>query len=164
MARQDPTAGRDFSWLIEHIQRYASDPVAAHDWDASSNDAASATGLHPTLFLTTVGRKTGARRSIPLLYQPCGEGFLVIASKGGTDTHPAWYANLLANPSCEVAAGRFSCTATARTLAGEERQSYWDWMVRFWPDYTVYQSRTTREIPVVVLAVDTVDLSPTSTS
>ena len=156
MADNDPTAGRDLRWFIEHIQRYMTDPVAAHDWDASTNPQARASGLHPTLFLATTGRKTGERRSIPLLYQPTGDGFIVVASKGGTDAHPAWYANLLANPECEVTAGSFVCTATARTLTGDERQPYWEWMVRFWPDYEVYQSRTAREIPVVVLKVDTV--------
>ena len=159
MSNQNPTEGRDLSWYFDHHQRYTTDPVAAHDWDASSNPQARATGTHPTLFLTTTGAKTGLRRSTPLLYQPCGEGFVVVASKGGTDAHPGWYFNLLADPNCEVVAGSLVCTATAKTLAGDEREPFWESMVRFWPDYEVYQSRTTRQIPVVVLRIDNVQLS-----
>lgn len=159
MATQSPTDARDLNWFFDHIRQYATDPVAAHDWDASTNPQATAEGLHPTLLLTTIGRKTGERRSIPLLYQPVGEGFVVIASKGGTDVPPAWYSNLLAYPQCEVVAGKFTCTTTARTMTSDKRQPYWEWMVRFWPDYKVYQSRTKRELPVVLLTVDTVCLT-----
>jgi len=149
---------RDISWLFEHIALYKTDPMRAHDWDAASNPQATAAGLHPTLLLTTRGRKSGGYRSIPLLYQPCGEGFVVIASKGGTDEQPEWYKNLLAHPGCSVDAGRLTCSATAKTLTGERRQQYWDWMVRFWPDYELYQSRTSRELPVVVFELKDVSL------
>lgn len=158
MTDQSPTEERDIRWFIEHIQRYMTDPITAHDWNASTNPQAQATGLHPTLFLTTTGRKTGERRSIPLLYQPFGGGYIVVASKGGTDSHPAWYTNLLAKPECEVVAGNLVCTATASTLTSDKRQPYWEWMVRFWPDYEVYQSRTAREIPVVLLTINAVRL------
>jgi len=154
----DDTSQRDLSWFFKHIFEYTSDPVKAHDWDAGTNPQASAVGLHPTLLLTTLGRKSGEERSIPLLYQPCGEGFMAVASKGGTDEHPQWYKNLLAEPECKVVAGSLSCKVTATTLQGARRQEYWDWMVRFWPDYEVYQSRTSREIPVVVFVINEVSL------
>ncbi len=139
---------RDYSWLREHTELYLNNPERAHDWDATP---VGGSGLVPTLLLTTVGRKSGERRPTPLLYQPTGTGFVVVASRGGSDHHPAWYLNLLAHPSCEVQVGRFSYTATARVLSSDEREPYWDWMVRFWPDYVRYQARTDREIPVVVL-------------
>ncbi len=139
---------RDYSWLREHTQRYLNDPEGAHNWDASP---VGGSGLVPTLLLTTTGRKSGERRPTPLLYQPTGSGFIVVASRGGADFHPAWYLNLLENPECEVTVGRFGYTATARTLSSEERPAYWEWMTRFWPDYLAYQARTDREIPVVIL-------------
>ena len=153
------TEPRDLSWFFEHIVQYSTDPVRAHDWDAATNPQATAEGLHPTLLLTTRGRRSGENRSIPLLYQPCGEGFVVVASKGGTDEDPEWYKNLLAEPQCQVVAGCLTCKATANVLTGERRMAYWRWMVRFWPDYELYQSRTLREIPVVVLAINEVTLA-----
>lgn len=149
-----PTRLLELSWLQEHTARYLEDPVAAHDWDASPVGGA---GLVPTLLLTTTGRASGKLRSSPLLYQPCGSGFVVVASKGGSNRHPEWYRNLLADPRCTVQAGKFRYAAAARTLDGEQRSAYWDWMVRFWPDYEAYQSRTTREIPVVILDAERID-------
>ncbi len=137
-----------YAWLKEHTALYLQDPERAHDWDAA---VVGGTGLVPTLLLTTVGRKTGEPRPTPLLYQPTGTGFIVVASRGGADHHPAWYLNLLAEPACRVQVGRFRYTATARVLSTGQRESYWEWMVRFWPDYANYQARTEREIPVVVL-------------
>ena len=138
----------DYSWLREHTALYLRDPERAHDWDATP---VGGSGLVPTLLLTTVGRHSGERRPTPLLYQPTGTGFIVVASRGGSDHHPAWYLNLLANATCEVQVGRFGYTATARVLSSEERGPYWERMVRFWPDYGNYQARTSREIPVVIL-------------
>ncbi len=142
------TEPRDYSWIREHTALYLQDPERAHDWDATH---AGGTGLVPTLLLTTVGRKSGEQRPTPLLYQPTGSGFVIVASRGGSDHHPAWFLNLLANPDCEIQVGKFRYTATARVLTSEERGPYWEWMVRFWPDYANYQARTEREIPVVIL-------------
>ena len=139
---------RDYSWLQEHTALYLEDPERAHDWDATP---VGGTGLVPTLLLTTTGRKSGNKIPTPLLYQPTGSGFIVVGSRGGSDLHPAWYLNLIANPECEVQVGRFSYRATARVLASEERAAYWEWMTRFWPDYENYQARTDREIPLVIL-------------
>lgn len=139
---------RDYAWLKEHTALYLEDPERAHDWDSTP---VGGNGLVPTLLLTTVGRKSGDRRPTPLLYQPTGTGFVVVASRGGSDHHPAWYLNLVANSACELQVGRFRYTATARVLGSDERADYWDWMVRFWPDYENYQARTSREIPVLIL-------------
>lgn len=141
----------DVPWLQEHTALYKRDPIAAHDWDATP---VGGTGLVPTLLLTTTGRTSGEPRSTPLLYQPCGEGYLLVASKGGSHHHPEWFKNLQRQPACAVQAGKFSHQATARVLEGEERARYWEWMARFWPDYETYQSRTDREIPVVLLSVN----------
>ncbi len=138
----------DVSWLQQHTAKYLEDPVAAHDWDATP---VGGTGLVPTLLLTSTGRTSGEPRSTPLLYQPCGRGFVVVASKGGSHSDPEWYKNLLANPRCHLQVGKFQYAAVAETLEGAEREAYWAWMARFWPDYETYQSRTDRKIPVVIL-------------
>lgn len=138
----------EWQWIQDHKAHYLQDPEAAHDWDAAP---AGRPGLVPTLLLQTRGRHSGEWRAIPLLYQPCGVGFVVVGSRGGTDIHPAWYLNLNANPECRVQAGRFRYKATARFLEGEERERYWQKMVAFWPDFENYQKRTDRVIPVVQL-------------
>jgi deazaflavin-dependent oxidoreductase (nitroreductase family) len=75
----------------------------------------------------------------------------VVASKGGAPQHPGWYRNLLADPVVEVQVGTKKMKAQARTATGAERTRLWDEALKFWPPYADYQSKTEREIPVVVL-------------
>jgi deazaflavin-dependent oxidoreductase (nitroreductase family) len=76
---------------------------------------------------------------------------VVIASYGGRDDHPQWYRNLRANPVASVRVGTKSTEVVARTASGEERSRLWRDVVRAYDQYRVYQSRTDREIPIVVL-------------
>ncbi len=142
-------------WFAEHMAQWARDPVAAHDWDATP---VGGNGIVPTLLLATTGAKTGELRTLPLLYQPCGEGFLVVGSRGGSRRHPGWYLNLLHNPVCSAVAGRMTFGLRARTLGGAERERYWNLMCRCWPAYLDYQARTNRELPVVNLRIETATL------
>jgi F420H(2)-dependent quinone reductase len=105
----------------------------------------------PVLLLTTTGRKSGKARTVPLLYTRDGDTYTVIASMGGAPQHPAWYTNLQANPSAEVAVGRDAVAVTARDAEGEERQRLWSSMTELYPAYDDYQKKTERRIPVVVL-------------
>ncbi|MDD9996287.1 MAG: nitroreductase/quinone reductase family protein [Gammaproteobacteria bacterium] len=134
--------------LQEHIALYRSDPVAAHDLDSTRFGGE---GLVPTLLLTTTGRRSGKQRLAPLLYQPSGRGFIVVASNGGAPGNPYWYTNLRFNPACTVQVGKILYRAGACMLARGERAPYWDWMVRMWPPYARYQELTEREIPVLAL-------------
>lgn len=142
-------------WFVDHLAQWQTNPVAAHDWDATP---VGGSGIVPTLLLTTHGAKSGERRSLPLLYQPCGEGFLIVGSRGGSNRHPGWYLNLLQNPRCTVQTGKLICETHARTLAGEEHDRCWNLMTRFWPAYLDYQARTTRRIPIVKLTIESVSL------
>jgi deazaflavin-dependent oxidoreductase (nitroreductase family) len=103
------------------------------------------------LLLTTLGRKSGDERVNALIFRPWGDDYLVVASKGGTDAPPAWFLNLEANPSVTVQIKGDRFAATARVATAEEKPAMWTEMVEAWPDYADYQTRTTREIPVVVL-------------
>jgi proline iminopeptidase len=136
-------------WIRSHVRRYLeSDGADGHMWDSS---VAGGSGPVPTLLLTTRGRKSGEPRLLPLIYGKADGGYVIIASKGGAPSHPAWYLNLAAHPEVDVqvAADRFK--ATARVATGEERSALWSQMVELYPPYTAYQERTEREIPVVVL-------------
>ena len=103
------------------------------------------------LLLTTRGRVTGEPHTVPLLYLRDGDRLLVIASYGGRDHHPAWYLNLLADPSVTARVGDRKMVLNARTASSAERDVWWPKVVASYSDYAVYQTRTDREIPVVAL-------------
>lgn len=103
------------------------------------------------LLLTMIGRKSGEERTVPLIFVRDGDNFAIIASRGGTPTHPSWYLNLEANPQVTLQVKDKVFPATARTAKGEERERIWATAVKAWPQYEDYQARTDRKIPVVVL-------------
>ncbi len=138
----------EIPFIKKHTELYETDPEKAHIWDSGE---AGGSGPLPTLLLTTRGRKSGKPRSSPLIYQPWGEGWVVIASKGGFPTHPLWYENLVADPECDLQIGARRVQARARLIEGEERASVWKMMRDVYPPYDDYQKATEREIPVILL-------------
>jgi deazaflavin-dependent oxidoreductase (nitroreductase family) len=108
-------------------------------------------GKLPVLLLTTIGRKSGRPRTQPLAYTRVGDGYAVIASKGGAAQHPLWYLNLRANPLAEVTVGRDTRKVRARDAEGEERERLWCALADLYPGYDRYAQKTSRRIPVVVL-------------
>ena len=103
------------------------------------------------LLLFTKGRKSGEERSNALIFEPDGDDCLIVASKGGTDAPPAWFLNLEAEPTVEVQVKDDRFKAHARTATDEEKPRMWKKMTEAWPDYDEYQTKTDRQIPVVVL-------------
>jgi deazaflavin-dependent oxidoreductase (nitroreductase family) len=125
----------------EHVQRYReTDGEVGYLWNGV-----------PTLLLTTTGRKTGQPRTTPLIFNRDGDDYLVVASMGGAPSHPNWYLNLTARPDAEIQVHAEHLPVTAHTAAPDEKARLWAIVAEQWPNYDVYQSRTTREIPVVVL-------------
>jgi deazaflavin-dependent oxidoreductase (nitroreductase family) len=105
----------------------------------------------PVLLLDHVGRKSGERRTHPLLYLADGEDLVIVASKGGSHKHPAWWLNLRERPNTTVQVGSEKRPVTAQLAHGEERARLWPRLVELYAPYADYQTRTSREIPVVVL-------------
>ena len=105
----------------------------------------------PVLLLEHVGRRSGERRTAPLMYLEDGEDLVIVASKGGAPAHPAWWLNLKANPRTTVQVGSAKRAVAAREAAPDERSALWPRLVELYPDYEEYQRRTDREIPVVIL-------------
>ena len=105
----------------------------------------------PTLLFTTKGRKSGEMRTNAIIYTPVGDKYVIIASKGGAPAHPGWYLNISADPNIEVQVKDEVFQATARTAQSPEREELWAEAVKAWPNFDVYQSRTDRKIPVVVI-------------
>jgi len=106
----------------------------------------------PSLLLTTRGRTSGEPRTSALIFGRDGDDYLVVASMGGAPTHPLWYRNLLAEPGAEIQVKGEHIAVEGRTASPEEKPRLWKIMTDVWPNYDVYQSRTDREIPVVVLS------------
>lgn len=103
------------------------------------------------LMLTTTGRKTGARYAVALEYHTDGQIPYVIASNYGQEHPPAWYLNLLANPTVEVERGGRRYRATASVAPSAEHDRIWAKLVRGSPYYARYQRRVTRQIPIILL-------------
>jgi deazaflavin-dependent oxidoreductase (nitroreductase family) len=108
-------------------------------------------GKAPILLLETTGRKSGKRRTTPLMYVSDGESLVLVASNGGAPNHPAWYLNLQANPEAAAQVRSERRQLRARDATTEERERYWPQLAAIWPSYEDYQRKTTRKIPLVVL-------------
>jgi len=126
----------------EHVRRYReTGGEVGHKWKRGSK----------ILLLTTKGRKSGEPRTTPLIYEQDGDRYVIVASKGGAPEHPGWYRNLEQDPNVELQVLDEMFPARARTAEGEERERLWELVNRQWPDYDSYQTKTDRELPVVVL-------------
>ncbi len=136
-------------WIKNHLARYiATDGADGYLWDASLGGGK---GMVPTLLLTTTGRKSGNALTLPLIFGHSGAEYVVVASKGGAPTHPAWYLNLQSNPEVRVQVKGDKFTARAHTANAAERAALWPKMVEIYAPYEDYQVKTDRQIPVVVL-------------
>jgi deazaflavin-dependent oxidoreductase (nitroreductase family) len=125
-----------------HVQRYReTGGEVGHIWKRGAK----------TLLLTTRGRKSGRATTTPLIYEADGDNYVIVASKGGAPDHPGWYRNLVKDPNVVLQVKDDVFPARAHTATGEERERLWKLAARQWPDYDSYQTRTDREIPVVVL-------------
>lgn len=105
----------------------------------------------PILLLTTVGRKSGEKRTAPLLFLEDGARVVIVGSQGGMSKDPLWVKNIDANPDVEIEIGRQKRPMRARRGTAEEKARYWPALCKMYPDYADYQARTLRDIPVILL-------------
>jgi deazaflavin-dependent oxidoreductase (nitroreductase family) len=106
----------------------------------------------PVLLLDHVGRKSGKARTTPVLYLKNGDDLVIVASRGGSDAMPAWWLNLRSNPATTVQVGRERRRVVAREATPEERAELWPRLTQMYGDYAAYQTRTSRQIPVIILS------------
>ena len=126
--------------IADHVERYlATDGADGFEWEGAR-----------CVILTTVGRKTGTVRRAPLIRIRDGERYLLVASMGGAPRHPEWYLNLVANPAVTIQDRGELHHLTARTATPEEKAELWPIAVSQWPDYDDYQTRTTRDLPLII--------------
>ena len=132
-----------FGWVRNQIAEY----------EASGGARANTlrdTGL-PVIIVTTRGNKSGKVRKTALMRVEHDGEYALVASKGGAPQHPLWYHNLIANPSAvTVQDGPEPFDAQVREVGGTERAEWWERAVAAFPPYAEYQTRTEREIPVIV--------------
>ena len=104
----------------------------------------------PVALVTTIGRKSGQPRVVPLLFLREGNRVVLVASQAGSDKHPLWYLNLKANPKVTVQIKDEVLNLTARDASEQERAEYWPKLTAFYKGFDDYQSWTDRIIPVVI--------------
>jgi deazaflavin-dependent oxidoreductase (nitroreductase family) len=125
-----------------HVERYReTDGEEGYFWNGATS-----------LLLTTTGRTSGEARTSALIFARDGDDYLVVASMGGAPQHPSWYLNLTANPKAEIQVKGERIPVTAHTATNDEKPRLWAIVNEQWPNYDVYQTRTDRVIPVVVLS------------
>ena len=105
----------------------------------------------PVLLLTTTGRKTGKKRTTPLLYVIDGDDLAIVASNGGRPKDPSWFFNLKKNPEAEIQIKKDLNKVRAKQSSSDEKARLWPLLTKMYPTYNDYQKKTTREIPVVIL-------------
>ena len=131
-------------WVGDHVRQYVeSNGETGHHWRGMT-----------TLLLTTRGRKSGKLRRTALIYGQDGNNYMIVASNGGADDHPAWYLNLSDNPEVDIQVGAEKMKAHARTATPEEKPRLWQIMSKIFPTYDSYvvkAGKAGRVIPLVII-------------
>lgn len=129
------------------------------EWVRNQVDTILATGTtdgvhimdRPVVLVAMRGRRTGARRLVPLMRVEHGGTYALVGSQGGAPTDPQWVGNLRAHPTVDLQDGTTTTTRHAREVHGVERDQWWARCVAAFPPYAEYQAKTERVIPVFVL-------------
>lgn len=128
-------------WAQEQTEQV----IAAGTTDVLASDRGQ------VVLVTYRGRRTGRLRKMPVIRVEQDGAYAIVASKGGAPEHPLWYTNIVADPHVELMDGATSHDYTARDLTGPEKQAWWDRAVAVFPPYAEYQTKTDRQIPVLLL-------------
>ncbi|MBB2990927.1 deazaflavin-dependent oxidoreductase (nitroreductase family) [Mycolicibacterium iranicum] len=153
MSDADATAIRDDrgDWAADHLAGYLeSGGARGHILDLTDVGGRNFT-TH--CLIRCQGRKSGRTSVKPLIYGNFGGELVIVASKGGADTHPAWYLNIRASETVDVQIATQAFEATWREPDDEERHEVWAYMTHLYPPYITYQQSTSRRIPLVMLAL-----------
>ncbi|AKK26455.1 nitroreductase/quinone reductase family protein [Mycobacterium sp. EPa45] len=139
------------AWAAQHLATYLeSGGTRGHVLDLSEVGGRTFT-THCLLRYT--GRKSGQHYIKPLIYGNAGGEVVIVASKGGADSHPEWYLNVLASETLEVQIATEAFEAAWREPQGDERHQVWEYMCHLYPPYIAYQQSTSRRIPLVMLSL-----------
>lgn len=142
--------GRPYNAAIATAQKWAT-KIHSSLYRATGGKVGGRLVGSPVLLLVTAGRKTGRRRTTPLLYLEDGDRHVIVASNGGAPKSPFWWLNLRANPEATAEIGGRKTRVRASEVGGEEKRRLWKRLVEMYPSYESYQRKTDREIPVILL-------------
>lgn len=138
-------------WADKHLAAYLeSGGASGHILDLTE---AGGRAFTTHCLIRVKGRNSGKTYVKPLIYGNFGGELIVVASKGGADSHPEWYNNIQASSSIDVQIATQAYEAGWREPADEERHEAWSYMTHLYPPYITYQQSTSRRIPLVMLAV-----------
>jgi deazaflavin-dependent oxidoreductase (nitroreductase family) len=104
------------------------------------------------VLVTTIGRRSGEPRTVPLLFMEDGADLILVASQGGMPNNPAWYYNVIEHPEVTINRRGVESDMVAREVGADERAVLWPRLVDMYADFTDYQQRTDRTIPVIRLS------------
>lgn len=139
------------NWIGDHLDTYLnSGGTRGHIMDIS---AVGGREMTTHCLIRCVGRKSGKVYVRPLIYGNFGGEIVIVASKGGSDTHPGWYLNLVQSSTIGVQIATQAFEATWREPEAEERHEVWAYMSHLYPPYLAYQQSTSRQIPLVMLTL-----------
>lgn len=133
--------------------------TAVHDWNrkiieefrANEGRVGGPFEGAPMILITHTGRKSGEKRTNPLVYYKEGDAMYVFGSKGGAPEHPDWYRNLVENPVATAEVGTEKFEVEAREITGEERDRIFNANKALRPAFADYEQKTSRKIPVIAL-------------
>ncbi len=108
-------------------------------------------GTMPVLLLTTTGRKSGKKHTVPVMYLSESPNYIITASNNGGEMPPAWWLNLKSSPQATIEIGGDMRLVTTKQADSEEKERLWAQLVEKAPAFEGYQKRTQREIPMVIL-------------
>jgi F420H(2)-dependent quinone reductase len=137
---------RGFTWVVARVLP----PLDARFAGRRRSVTSLGTGF-PLCYLTTTGRRTGERRTVPLLYVADGDRVVLFASNWGKPSHPSWALNLDATPAARISVGGVPREMRARRATAEEEPGYWSQAQSVYAGYEGYRRRAGREIRVFVL-------------
>jgi len=137
---------------LERIRSNGKADVEAYRADPAGRATGAGPSGLPTLLLTAVGRKSGEKRTVALVFLQHGEDMVVVGSLAGYDNHPAWCLNVSANPSCWVQLDDRKMTAVARDASDAEREALWPKLNALFAVWGHFQKQTDRPFPIVVLS------------
>ena len=150
MRNQDQPAGRRPSKITAALQN-AVTGIHSVLYRISNGRIGGTLANSPVLLLTTTGRRSGKKRTVPLLYLPDGHNFVLVASNGGAVRHPNWWLNLQTTPEAWILIKDSRRRVKAEQAPAAEKQRLWPRLVAMYPGYKRYQEITDRDIPVVIL-------------
>lgn len=143
--------------MTESIDFDAMNRTVIHEFRETGGKASGVFTGKPLVLVHHIGAKSGVERIAPLVPLLDGDRIYIFASKGGADTNPDWYRNLVANPAVVVELGTEKFAATARVLTGSERDEIYAKQCEKEPQFADYQRKTERIIPVIEMVRDRSD-------